>query len=203
MKKIRVIVTELQRGDLSFLIDLWHNADVMRYADEFPRLRGWSKNDDLQTAWQRYRKRRAELGSGYVQLILQLEDGTLIGESFFAPLLEGYTFGSWRKPDDVVCSMGDIKLLPIYWGQGLGTEGMRRVVEFLFANTGCQLLTVPPHRQNPAAVRVYEKTGFLPVKERRSWHGHEIMELSKTRFQKISKEPRSKLRGIKDKNLKV
>jgi RimJ/RimL family protein N-acetyltransferase len=182
MNKQRVVVAELREKDLPFLIELWHTSEVMRYADEFPSLRGWSKSDHLRTAWTKYQEKRAALGNGYTQLILSLVDGPLIGESFFTPLPGGYTFGKWKKPGEVVCLMGDIKLKPEYWGQGLGTEGMQKVVQWLFDNTNCSLLVVPPHRKNPAAQRVYEKAGFELYKGMRSWHNHKIMELSRERL---------------------
>lgn len=185
MTRHRVVVGELLEEDLPFLFELWHTPEVMRYADEFPSLRAWSRSDDPQIAWARYREQRAVLGNGYVQLILSLADGARIAESFFAPLPEGYTFGRWRKPEDVVCLMGDIKLKPARWGQGLGTEGMRGVVAWLFANTDCSLLVVPPHRKNPAAERVYEKAGFELYTGMRSWHNHKVMELSRERYEGI------------------
>lgn len=185
MSKSRVIVTELREEDLPFLFELWHTPEVMRYADEFPRLRGWSKSDALATAWTKYQEKRAALGNGYTQLILSLVDDTPVGESFFMPLPEGNTFGRWKKPEDIVCLMGDVKLKPEYWGQGLGTEGMRRVAEWLFANTSCSLLVVPPHRKNPAARRVYEKAGFELYTGMRSWRNHKVMELSRERYEGI------------------
>lgn len=186
----RVAVAELSEGDLPFLVALWHRPEVMRYADELPTLRGWSKSDNLSVTWTRYQEKRAALGTGYVQLILRLADGERLGESFFAPLPEGYTFGRWQKPAGVVCLMGDIKLKPEHWGQGLGTEGMRQVVDWLFGNTTCALLMVPPHRQNPAAQRVYEKAGFLLYTGMRSWHNHKVMELSRERYERVKGERR-------------
>ena len=184
MIKQRVVVAELKEQNLPFLLELWHTPEVMRYADEFPTLRGWSKSDDLRTAWARHQEQRAALGNEYAQLILNLTDGTPIGESFFMPLPEGYTFGRWRKPEDVVCLMGDIKLRPEYWGRGLGTEGMQQVVGWLFGNTNCSLLVVPPHRKHPAAERVYEKAGFELYTGMRSWHNHKVMELSRERYER-------------------
>lgn len=178
-----VVVAELREQDLPFLLELWHTPQVMRYADEFPRLRGWSKSTDLGTAWATYQEKRAALGNGYVQFILSLADDGPIGESFFTPLPEGYTFGRWRKPEDAVCLMGDIKLRPECWGRGLGTEGMRTAVARLFANTACSLLVVPPHRKNPAAERVYEKAGFELYTGMRSWRNHKVMELSRERHE--------------------
>ncbi len=180
----RIFITELVKEDLPFLLDLWHMSEVRRYANEFPRLRGWSKSDDIEYAWKRYQEKRRELGKEYTQLILRLEDGTPIGESFFARLDEGARFGKWQKPTSLVSVMGDIKLLPQYWGQGLGTEGMRKVVVFVFTQTACELFVVPPHRKNPAAFRVYEKAGFILYTGMGSWRNHRIMEMSKALYQK-------------------
>lgn len=178
----RILVTEMVKGDLPFLLDLWHVPEVMRYADEFPRLRGWSKSDDIESAWKRYQEKRDDLGKEYTQLILRLEDGTPVGESFFVLLDEEATFGKWQKPEDIVSVMGDLKLLPRYWGQGLGTDGMREVVRFVFTKTTCELFVVPPHRKNPAAFRVYEKAGFVLYTSMRSWRNHRIMEMSKEMY---------------------
>jgi RimJ/RimL family protein N-acetyltransferase len=179
----RILVTEIGKMDLPFLLELWHMPEVMRYADEFPRLRGWSKSDDIEYAWQRYHEKRVEVGKEYTQLIIKLEDGTPVGESFFALLDEGATFGKWQKPDSIVGVMGDIKLLPQYWGQGMGTDAIRDVVRFVFTETTSELFVVPPHRKNPAAFRVYEKAGFVLFEGMRSWRNHKIMEMSKAMYQ--------------------
>ena len=177
-------LSELTAADLPFLLELWQKPEVMHYADEFPRLRGWSKNDGPERVWRLYQEHHAELGSEHTQLIVWL--GSLrIGESFFSPLREGYTFGRWKKPDGVRCVMGDIKLDSMHWRQGLGTQGMRCVVEWVFGHTSCGMFVVPPHRHNPAAERVYEKAGFLRFTGTRSWRNHRIMELTRKRFEEL------------------
>lgn len=45
-----ILVTEIDQEDLPFLLGLWRNRKVMRFADEFPRYRGWSRRDDLDFA---------------------------------------------------------------------------------------------------------------------------------------------------------
>jgi len=161
MTKQRVVVAEPREEDLPFLLELWHTPKVMRYGDAFLRPRGWSESDDLRVAWAKYQEKRAALGSGYTQLMLRLADGTPVGESFLTPLPEGHTLGEWKTPEDIVCLMGDTMLIPEYRGHGFGSEGMQQVVEWLFGNTICSLLLVPPHRRNPAAQRVYEKAGSV------------------------------------------
>jgi RimJ/RimL family protein N-acetyltransferase len=175
-----VLVTEMQQDDVPFLFALWRNRQVMRYADEFPRFRGWSRRDDPATAWQRYQEKRGELGKQYTQLIGRLPDGTRIGESFFAPLVR--KLGEWRKPRGVLCVIGDIKLLPEYWGRGLGTQAMRQVVRFAFDQAGCEVFVVPPNENNPAAIQVYTKAGFTPIVERSPWVGHLLMTLTRDRY---------------------
>lgn len=185
MSEVNLSISEMRAADYHFLIELWHTPNVLQYADELPRLRGWSRSDDDQTAWNGYQQKRDELGNVYTQLILWLDKETPIGESFFAPLPNGYTFGKWSKPDNKISLMGDIKLLPQYWGRGLGSKGIQLVVHFVFTETDCELFVVPPHRLNLAASRVYEKAGFILFPGMRSWRNHKIMEFSKGQYEKI------------------
>lgn len=186
----RIIISEMQQKDLKFLLELWKIPKVMKFADEFPSFRGWKKSDDLEVAWKKYQEKRRKLGKKYTQLIIRLEDGDPIGESFFSmsPKSRKY-IGRWKKPTNSICLVGDIKLLPSYWGRGLGTEGMRQVVEFVFNNTTCEIFIVPPHENNPAAKRVYEKAGFEYIKAKSGkqimWARHMLMWLTKERFKEI------------------
>jgi RimJ/RimL family protein N-acetyltransferase len=175
-------VTEMTQEDVTFLQALWRNRRVMRFADEFPRFRGWSRRHDSDAAWGRYQEKRARLGSKYTQLIVRLSDGTPIGECFFAPLKEGGKIGQLRIPSGTTTVIGDIKLLPEYWGRGLGTLAMREAVRFAFEKAGCDAFVVPPHKKNRAAVRVYEKAGFRRVRRRSPWPGHMLMRLTRDRF---------------------
>ena len=178
----RITVGVMRRDELRFLLELWHRPEVMRCADELPSLRGWTKSVDPDEAWREHRRQRAVYGALYTQLIVRLPEGQPIGESFVAPLPEGYEFGRWRKPRGLKTVMGDLKLLPEYWGRGLGTEAMRDVVRWIFRRTECQLFVVPPHLRNPAAQRVYEKAGFEFYAGMRSAYGHRLMELSRRRY---------------------
>lgn len=184
-------LSELSEQDLPFLLDLWRTPDVMRHADEFPRLRGWTKKDDPATAWRLYQEQRARHGPPYTQLIVYLLEtapsgaiapGAPIGEAAILPLPEGYTFGKWEKPAGALTVIGDIKLAPQQWGRGLGTIAMRQVVAWVFQHTEVDTFVVPPHRRNPAAARVYEKAGFCWYSRTYSYYGHHLMTLSRAQF---------------------
>ena len=181
-----IFIKEMQVVDIPFLLDLWAKSEVMRYADEFPHPRGWTRKDEPETAWQEYRRKRKELGTGYCQLVLNLEDGTPVGESFRFPLDDGFTFGRWEKPEGVSACMSDIKLDPDYWNRGLGTEFMHLVVQDVFERTDCDLFVVPPNLKNPPAIKVYLKSGFVRCKGMKSWHNHFIMELPRDRFEELA-----------------
>lgn len=185
----RIYVSEMHKNDLLFLHNLWHDSNVMKYADEFPYFRGWSKSDNPQVAWEKYQEKRRTLGNNYTQLIIRLKDGTPIGESFFTVPLEKKFIGRWKIPENKTCLVGDIKLLPQYWGKGLGTQGMRQVVKFVFTNTDCEIFVVPPHEDNPAAQRVYEKAGFVLITGKKGgymmWARHLLMNLTKEKFREI------------------
>ncbi len=63
----------------------------------------------------------------------------------------------------------DLKLLPEYWGQGYGTEVVNLVTDFLFTMTACPAIRFTPNIHNKAAIRVYEKCGFIDTGERITW----------------------------------
>ena len=182
----RVRVGLMRREELPFLRALWASAEVMRYADELPTLRGWTKSSADSEAWRAYVARRAELGPLYSQLVLRTPAGAPFGESFVAPLPDGFGLGRWRKRDGVIAVMGDVKLAPDSWGRGLGTEAMRKVVRWVFLRTPCELFVVPPHRRNPAAERVYEKAGFVLFEPMARSRGHRVMVLPRSRFERLA-----------------
>ncbi len=177
-----VNITPLLKWDVPFLLNLWQNRQVMKYADEFPLLRGWSRINDSETAWRRYQEKRRELGKKYTQFIIRLPDGTKIGESFFAPLREGRKMGEWLVPTDKVTLLGDIKLLPDYWGKGFGTEAMLEVIRYAFKKAGCGIFVVTPHEKNMAAKRLYEKVGFKYIIEKSQWVSHGFMTLDRNHY---------------------
>lgn len=177
-----VAVVAMERRDMPFLISLWHNHEVMRFTDEFPRFRGWSRFDEIKDAWELYDAKHKELGNKYTQLIIKLQDGTRIGESFFVSLPEEFQLGEWQKPKGIVIFTGDIKLIPAQWGKGLGTKAMRRVVHFAFQRGGCGIFLVLPHKNNLSAIRVYEKAGFESIQEKPPWANRIIMTLAREQY---------------------
>jgi RimJ/RimL family protein N-acetyltransferase len=174
-----IVITEAEEGDLPFLLGMWNDVAVMRYCG-YPEGKGWT-GEDIAKWWRYYLNNRAEYGAEETQFVLRIPDGTPVGESCVGRVPEGFAEGDWRKPPGVRCLMADVKLTPPWWGRGLGTVGMRLVTAFVFEQTSCELFVVPPHHDNPAAVRVYEKARFEHTGVY-AWPGHEIMEMSRDAY---------------------
>jgi aminoglycoside 6'-N-acetyltransferase len=80
----------------------------------------------------------------------------------------------------------DLFLEPALHGRGLGTEAVRRVVRHLIDERGHHRITIDPAAANAAAIRAYQKAGFVPVGVMRryerdvgggGWHDGLLMEL--------------------------
>jgi aminoglycoside 6'-N-acetyltransferase len=79
----------------------------------------------------------------------------------------------------------DIFIDPRHHGRGVGTDTLRTLAAYLLEERGHHRLTIVPAAHNAAAIRSYEKAGFVPVGVTRlsardpwgKWRDELIMEL--------------------------
>jgi aminoglycoside 6'-N-acetyltransferase len=80
----------------------------------------------------------------------------------------------------------DIFVAPSHWGQGVCTEAVRLVAEYLLRERGHHRITIDPAASNAAAIGCYTKAGFTPVgvmrlaerdADGKGWHDSLMMEL--------------------------
>ena len=69
-----------------------------------------------------------------------------------------------------------------WWGRGLATEAVRRVVAFAFEELGLEQLVAGHFEDNPASGRVLEKSGFRYSGEAREWSKARDGEVACRRF---------------------
>lgn len=62
---------------------------------------------------------------------------------------------------------------PERWNQGLGTRGVKLLVEYLFREKAARKIVIDPQARNLRAIRCYEKCGFHKVKLLRAHELHE------------------------------
>jgi aminoglycoside 6'-N-acetyltransferase len=93
------------------------------------------------------------LGEEYGHLLVELADGTLVGDVGYHAVKHGPGSGS------VAYNIG-ITLLPEHRGHGLGTEAQRLLAEYLFAHTRVERVEAGTDVENVAEQRALEKAGF-------------------------------------------
>jgi RimJ/RimL family protein N-acetyltransferase len=160
LKTRRLLISPVAKKDLRFLLRLWNDPGIMRYA-------GFARNWDYHRIkeWhERYLKRLEKLGPTEIQFIHRLKNGKSIGESRLGRLRSGWSCPNYQAPQNKLILMADVKLLKPYWNRGYGTEAMKAMVRFVFTQTKADLFLVPPHKDNIPAIRVYEKAGFKKTK---------------------------------------
>jgi aminoglycoside 6'-N-acetyltransferase len=92
----------------------------------------------------------------------------------FAILADGAVVGMVQygeePEDDYRHAWIDVFLDPRVHGRGLGTDAVRTLARHLIEAHGHHRVTIDPAADNAAAVRSYEKAGFVPVGTmRRAW----------------------------------
>ncbi|KAE9398794.1 acyl-CoA N-acyltransferase [Gymnopus androsaceus JB14] len=64
-----------------------------------------------------------------------------------------------------------LALLPEFWGRGFATEVSRFIVDYAFHQLAMHRITLTVHGNNTAAIRVYNKVGFVQegVQRKANW----------------------------------
>ncbi len=165
----RLLISLANKKDLRFLLKLWNDPEIMRYA-------GFAKNwnySRIKDWYEKYEKRLEKLGLTEIQFINKLKNGKAIGESRLGRLRSGWSCSNYQAPKHKLILITDIKLLKRFWNKGYGTEAMKSIIKFVFTRTKADLLLVPPHKENIPAIRVYEKAGFKKTKG--LWYGYHLI----------------------------
>jgi RimJ/RimL family protein N-acetyltransferase len=155
----RLIVRELDRGDLDRLAAIYADPDVMRFIGEGGPL----GRERAAAAIERERANLAERGYGEGATILR-ETGELIG-----------VCGLIVWPDiDGVPELEIAYLLDApWWGMGFATEVASAIRDFALDELGRERLVSCIYPENAASIRVAEKIGMIYEKDF-DWAGHTL-----------------------------
>jgi len=173
----RLQICPINKDHLKFLLKLWNDAEIMRYAGF---ARNW-KYKDVLNWYQRYLKNIKKYGTTEMQFVIKLKNGRLIGESGVGRLRKRWSCPGYNTAKNKIVCMSDVKLLKKFWNNGYGTEAMKAIVKYVFTKTRTDIFLVPPHKDNIPAIRVYEKAGFKKTKG--LWYRyHYIYEMKKENY---------------------
>ena len=89
--------------------------------------------------------------------------------------IEGELFDEYHYPetDEKVFAMDQFIGEPEYWNKGIGTEYCKVACQYLHKEMGADRVILDPRKNNPRAIRAYQKAGFEMIKELPAHELHE------------------------------
>lgn len=175
----RLLLWPVVEADLPFLLELWNDPRVMRYAG-FPEGRNWAEHDILKW-FTDYQRSLSPDEPEEVHWVVGLHDGERIGESGCGKVPQGFLGEGYAMPKGRVVCMTDVKLTPGFWRSGYATEALQALLAYYFTKTRMNVLLVPPHRENVAALRLYARCGFREVGPS-PWPEHALWALTREEY---------------------
>ena len=146
---------EFSSARLSFRAHVDENFARLHQWMTDPEIRALSSDDvdvpsadDTKIALERWMRRD---GDDIIHLAIHARDsGAFIGFAHIAFI------DTKHKRCKIGLVIGDKTL----WGQGLGTECLRRLIEFCFVTLGLNRVAAEAYSSNPRACRMMERVGF-------------------------------------------
>ncbi|MDP8227246.1 MAG: GNAT family protein [Candidatus Celaenobacter polaris] len=133
--------------DVDFYFQLWNEPRVMKNVG-FPKGLLIRREEIIS---QLARAENSEFD--HTLIVIDKESNTPIGEC---------KLGS---PDEKGISTTDVKLLPLYWNKGFGTEIKTCLINYIFTHTNCKAIQATPNKSNIASQKMQEKVGAKRVSE--------------------------------------
>ena len=85
-----------------------------------------------------------------------------IGYMQYSPVAKAKDYG--LKSNNNIWSIDIWIGEPDYWDQGIGSQTLDMLTNYIFKNLGAVKIVIDPHIDNPRAIKAYEKAGFKKVK---------------------------------------
>ena len=139
----RLLVRQATVDDVGLFYALWSDPAVMTHVG-FPNGLGMTRQEieeQLQS--------QQEGAYGRLLTIILQATGERIGECFMT------------QPNQAGIAETDVKLLPAFWGQKLGVEVKRGLVQYLFEHTDCTAVQATPNIHNIASIKMQEAVGAV------------------------------------------
>ena len=159
-------VRMLQQGDLQKMVEWLTDERVLEFYEG--RDTTWTEAS-VQEHFYVAPDHEAE----YLRVIIEL-DGKSIGYGqiyrLYGELFDEY---QWPSTGEVVYAMDQFIGEPELWDVGIGTKYVRMATEHIVKTRGASAVLMDPRKENPRAVRCYQKAGYEIVGELSAHELHE------------------------------
>ena len=78
---------------------------------------------------------------------------------------ELYSDYHYPKTNEIVYGMDQFIGEPEYWSKGIGSKYTKMIFEFLKKERNANAVILDPHKNNPRAIRSYQKSGFRIIED--------------------------------------
>lgn len=152
----RVSFRTMNEDDLALILKWLTDDRVLEFYD------GRDKKYTQKTIREQYTEQWAD---ELYRVIIQY-DTTPIGYAQIyrvqGKLLDEYNY---HKTDEKIYAMDQFIGEPEYWNMGIGAEYCRVACQYLRTELGADGVILDPRKNNPRAIRAYQKAGFEIIKE--------------------------------------
>jgi [ribosomal protein S5]-alanine N-acetyltransferase len=145
LETARCTLRPVTTADIADMFRLMSNPDVTRFLGRLPMAEMQEAVDRVELLLA-----RVEAQTGLTWMVVNRESGEVIGNCMFFNLIKAH----FRA------ELG-YALLPAWWGQGLVSEIVTRLMAFAFTDMGLHSIEAKIDPQNGASRRVLEKQGFV------------------------------------------
>ena len=159
----KITIRDFSKSDLPLMLKWLTDDNVLEYYE------GRDARFTMETLSEHYLE---ELPDGFRVIIEYRNVPIGYGQVY---QLSGDLFDEYDYLDDgrVVFAMDQFIGEPDYWNQGIGTAFLQMMAAYLKTCKAADRILLDPHKNNPRAIRAYQKAGFRIVK---SLPEHELHE---------------------------
>ena len=163
IKKDEILIRDFAGSDLPLMLKWLTDDRVLEFYE------GRDVRFTMETLAEHYRE---ELPDGFRVIIEYKGQPAGYGQVY---QLSGDMFDEYDYPDTgrIVYAMDQFIGEPDLWNKGIGSSFLNIMADYLKEQKAAERLVLDPHKNNPRAIRAYEKAGFKIIK---SLPQHELHE---------------------------
>lgn len=157
---------QIQRGDISVrLLDEDDFPLMLKWLTDERVLRYYGGRDlkyDLNLLTEHYQE---DFDDDGFRVIIQYQTIPIGYGQIYRVVGESLKEYGYPQTDNKVYAMDQFIGEPDYWNRGIGSAYMEMMCEYLREERKAEIVLLDPHKNNPRAVRAYQKAGFVIIGE--------------------------------------
>lgn len=152
----RVSFRTMNEDDLVLMLKWLTDDRVLEFYD------GRDKKYTYETICEHYKEQWAD---ELYRVIIEYDEIPIGYAQIYRVQDELFDEYHYPKTDEMVFAMDQFIGEPEYWNMGIGTEYCRVACQYLHEEMGADRVILDPRKNNPRAIRAYQKAGFEIIKD--------------------------------------